>query len=61
MRCFALFGWENVKDAVEGARGVAGVERSQDKVPRFSRGAGELDRFQVPHLSHHDDVGILPQ
>lgn len=57
----ALVEGEDVEDAVEGAGGVAGVEGPEDEVPGFGGGDGELDRFEVPHFSHDDDVGVFAE
>ena len=57
----ALVGGEDVEHAVEGARGVAGVEGAEHQVAGFRGGEGELDGFQVAHFTDHDDVGVFAQ
>ena len=56
-----LVGGEDVDDAVDRALGAGGVQRAEDDVARFGRGDGRLDRLQVAHFAHQDDVGVLPQ
>ena len=52
---------KDVDDAVDRALGARGVQRGENDVARFRRGDGRLDRLQVAHFAHHDDVGVLPQ
>ncbi len=41
--------------------GAGGVQRAEHDVPRFGRGDGRFDRFQVAQFADQDHVGVLPQ
>ena len=41
------------------ARGVIGVERRKDQVPREGGLDGDLGRFEIPDLADHDDIRVL--
>ena len=56
----SLLRWgEDVDDAVDGLRGIAGVDGGKDEMPRLARGQGELNGLQVPHFTDEDDVGVF--
>ena len=57
----ALVGGENIEQAVERARGVAGVERAEHEVAGLRGGDGEGDRLEVAHFADHDDIGVLAE
>lgn len=52
---------KDVDDPVNGFRSAAGVEGAENQVTGFGRTDGECDGFQVPHLSHENHIGILPE
>ena len=52
---------ENIEQAIERARGIAGVKRAEHEMSRFRRGDGERDRLQIAHFADHDDIGIFTQ
>ena len=52
---------KEVNDPVDGAPGVQGVEGGEDQVARLRRHEGGLHRLPVPHLPHHDHVGVLAE
>ena len=52
---------ENVEQAIERARRIAGVQRAEHQVSRFRGGDGERDRFQVAHFTDHDHIRIFTE
>ena len=52
---------EDIDDPVDGLRGVGGMQRGEDQVAGLGNGQRGGDGFQVTHLAHHDDVGVLAQ
>src|SRR5215207_147831 len=52
---------ERVDDAVDGLRGVLGVQRREDQVAGLGRGERGLHRLQVAHLADEDHVGVLAE
>src|ERR1019366_5507459 len=58
---FAFLGLERIQDAIDGLRGVRGVERGQNQMPRVRRADGCAETDRVAHFANHDDVRVLPQ
>ena len=56
-----LLAGEDVDDPVDRLGGVVGVQRGEDQVTGLGDGEGDADRFQVAHLAHQQDVGVLAQ
>ena len=56
-----LLGGEHVDDAVEGLRGVVGVQRGEHEVTGLGERERDRDRVEVAHLAEEDDVGVLTQ
>ena len=52
---------KGVDDAVDGFRRAGGVQGAEDQVPGLCGGQGELNRFEVAHFAHEDDIGILAE
>ena len=51
----------HVDHAGDGARGVVGVQGSEDEVAGEGSLDGDLSRLQVARFPHHDAIGILPE
>ena len=56
-----LRGRKRVNDAVDRFGRARGVERAEDQVARLRSRQRELDRFQIAHFTHEDDVRIFAQ
>ena len=54
-------GREDVNDAVDCLGGVVGVQGGEHEVTGLRQGEGELNRLEVAHLAHQEDVGVLAQ
>ena len=54
-------GREHVDDSVDGLGGVVGVERREHQVAGLGQRQCELDRLEVAHLTHEQNIGVLPQ
>ena len=54
-------GGEDVDDAVDGLGRVVGVQGREDQVTRLGQRQRQLDGLEVAHLTHEEDVGVLPQ
>ena len=52
---------EGADDAIDGFRGVNGVQRRKDQVAGFGGGQRNLDRLAVAHLADQDHLGRLAQ
>ena len=52
---------EDVDDAVDGLRGVLGVQGREDEVAGLGGGQRHRDGLEVAHLADQDDVGVLAQ
>ena len=52
---------KGVDDAVDGFRRAGGVQGAEDQVPGLCGGQGELNRFEVAHFAHENDIGILAE
>ena len=56
-----LIGRKDIEQTVEGARSVASMQRSQNKMSRLGGGDRERDRFQIAHLADHDYIRVFAQ
>ena len=56
-----LVGGENIDDAVDGLRGICGVEGGEDEVAGLGGGEGDADGFEIPEFGDDDDVWVLAQ
>src|SRR5581483_7046989 len=52
---------ERVYDAVDGLRGVVGMERGEHEVARFGGGHGGRDGLGRAHLAYHEHINVLPE
>ena len=52
---------EGADDALDGLRGVDGVERGEDQVPGFGGGERDLDGLAVAHLADQNHFWRLPE
>src|SRR4029077_3602131 len=52
---------EDAYDALDGFRGIDGVQRGKDQVACFRRFQRDFDRFAVAHFADQNDLGRLPQ
>src|SRR3989344_563566 len=53
--------YSQVYEARDGPRGVVGVERAEDKMPRERRVDSNLGGFFISNFTHHNNVRILSQ
>ena len=52
---------EGADDALDGLRGIDGVQRREHEVAGFGGGQRDLDRFAVAHFADQDDLRRLAQ
>ena len=56
-----IAGVEGADDALDGLRGVDGVQRREDEVPGLGGGQRDLDRLAIAHLADEDHLRRLAQ
>ena len=58
---FALVDGEDVEHAVQGSRGISGVQGAEDEVTGFGCRDGQRDGFKIAHFADHYDIRIFAQ
>ncbi|MNI68958.1 hypothetical protein D3C73_1246820 [compost metagenome] len=56
-----LFRRKCVDNPIDRLRGICGMKRCKNQMTCLRSRDGGPNRFRIPHLSHHNDIGVLTQ